>query len=292
METRANKTEPILVTGATGNTGGEVLRQLLDAGHAVRVLVRNPEAAQKLPPGAQAAIGDYDDIASLDAAFAGVEAVYAVTPVSPRALDWMRNLIDAARRAGVRRFVKMSGMTAAPDAGATLIRRHNEADEYLRASGVPYTILRPNSFMQNQLGNAGSIKSQGTIFQATGEARQSLIDVADVAAVAVKALTEPGHEGQIYVLTGPESLDLHAVAAKIGGAIGKPVTYVPIPPAAVEQGMKSRGMPEWLAHNIAEFFSWVSTGAFAEATGDVQRVLGRPPVTFDQFLARNTAVFQ
>lgn len=292
METRANKTETILVTGATGNTGGEVLRQLLDAGYPVRVLVRGPEAAQQLPPGAEAAIGDYDDTASLDAAFAGIEAVYAVTPVSPRALDWMRNLIDAARRAGVRRFVKMSGMTASPDAGATLIRRHNEADEYLRASGVPATILRPNSFMQNQLGNIGSIKSQGTIFQATGEARQSVIDVVDVAAVAVKALTEPGHEGQIYVLTGPESLGFHEIASKIGGAIGKPITYVPIPPAAVAQGMKDRGAPEWLAHNIAEFFGWVSTGVFAPTTGDVQRVLGRPPITFDQFLTRNAALFQ
>lgn len=292
METRATQTESILITGATGTTGGEVLRQLLDAGHPVRVLVRGPEAAAKLPPGARAVIGDYDDLASLDAAFAGIEAVYAVTPVSPRALDWMRTLIDAARRAGVRRFVKMSGMTASPDAGAALIRKHGEADEYLRASGVPYTILRPNSFMQNQLGNIGSIKAQGVIYQATGEARQSVIDVVDVAAVAVRALTEPGHEGQIYVLTGPESLGFHEVAAKIGGAIGKPVTYVPIPPAAVEQGMKDSGMPEWLAHSIAEFFGWVSTGAFADTTGDVQRVLGRPPVTFDQFVARNAALFQ
>jgi uncharacterized protein YbjT (DUF2867 family) len=292
MEKRASTSKTILVTGATGTTGGEVTRQLLEGGHRVRVLARGPEAASKLPEGAQAVIGDHDDVASLDAAFAGVEAAYAVTPVSLRGVAWMRNLIDAARRAGVRRFVKMSGMTASPDSPSVLIRDHASADEYLRASGIPYTILRPNSFMQNQLGSIGTIKAQGAFYQATGEAQQSVIDVVDVAAVAVKALTEPGHEQQTYVLTGPESLGFHEIAAKIGRTIGKPVAYVPITTEAAEQGMKGSGLPDWLAHDIAEFFGSIATGAFAGTTDDVQRVLGRPPASFDQFLARHAAMFQ
>ena len=97
-------TATILVTGATGTTGGEVMRQLVAAGHTVRVLAHGPEAASKLPPqGVEAAIGQYDDVDSLAAALAGIEAVYAVTPVNARQVDWMRNVIDAARRAGVRR---------------------------------------------------------------------------------------------------------------------------------------------------------------------------------------------
>jgi uncharacterized protein YbjT (DUF2867 family) len=286
-------TATILVTGATGTTGGEVMRQLIAAGHTVRVLAHGPEAAKKLPQqGVETAIGQYDDVDGLAAALAGIEAVYAVTPVNPRQVDWMRNLIDAARRAGVRRFVKLSGMTAGPDSPSTLIRDHGKSDEYLRASGVPYTILQPNSFMQNQLWSLDSIKQQGAFYQATGEAKQSVIDVADVAAVAVKALTEPGHENKTYVLTGPEALGFHEIAAKIGRAIGKPVAYVPISTDAAEQGMKSSGMPEWLAHNIAEFFGSVATGAYAGTTGDVQRVLGRPAGTYDQFIARHAALFQ
>ncbi len=293
METRPiDMTATILVTGATGTTGGEVMRQLLAAGRAVRVLAHGPDAANRLPPGVEAVIGQYDDAASLAAAFAGVQAVYAVTPVSPRQVEWMRNLIDAARRAGVRRFVKLSGMTAGPDSPSALIRDHGASDEYLRASGVPYTILRPNSFMQNQLWSIGSIKQQGAFYQATGEARQSVIDVVDVAAVAVTALTEPGHEHRTYVLTGPESLGFHDIAAKIGSVLGKPVTYVPVSTEAAEQGMRQSGMPEWLAHTLAEFIGSVATGAYAGTTDDVQQVLGRPPASFDQFLARHAALFQ
>ncbi len=286
-------TARILVTGATGTTGGEVTRQLTEAGHDVRVLAHGAEAAAKLArPGVEVAIGQYDDLASLAAALAGIEAVYAVTPVNARQVDWMRNLIDAARRAEVRRFVKLSGMTAGPGSPSALIRDHGKSDEHLRASGVPYTILQPNSFMQNQLWSLGSIKQEGAFYQATGDARQSVIDVVDVAAVAVKALTEPGHEGKTYVLTGPESLGFHEIAAKIGRAIGKPVTYVPISTEAAAQGMQASGMPEWLAHNIAEFFGSVATGAYAGTTGDVERLLGRPAATFDQFIARNAALFQ
>lgn len=286
-------TARILVTGATGTTGGEVLRQLAAAGHPVRALVQGAEAAAKLArPGVELAIGHYDDPASLAAALAGVEAVYAVTPVSAKAVGWMRNLIDAARRAEVRRFVKLSGMTAGPRSPSALIRAHGESDEYLRASGVPYTILQPNSFMQNQLWSIDTIKQQGAFYQATGDARQSVIDVADVAAVAVKALTEPGHERKTYVLTGPESLGFDEIAGKIGRAIGKPVTYVPISTDAAEQGMKASGMPEALAHDIAEFFGAVATGAYAGTTGDVERLLGRPPATYDQFIARHAALFQ
>jgi uncharacterized protein YbjT (DUF2867 family) len=119
-----------------------------------------------------------------------------------------------------------------------------------------------------------------------------VIDVADVAAVAIKALTEPGHANTIHVLTGPESLGFHDIAAKIGRALGKPVTYVPVSTDAAEASMKASGMPAWLAHNIAEFFGSVATGAYAGTTRDVEQVLGRPATTFDQFIARHVTLFQ
>lgn len=286
-------TAKILVTGATGTTGAEVVRQLTAAGHTVRVLVHNAEAAKKLPQkNVEIAKGDYDDAANLAQAFKGIESVYALTPVNPKQVVWMRDLIDAAKRAGVKRFVKQSGMTAGPDSPSALIRDHGQSDDYLRKSGLSYTILRPNSFMQNLFWSIDSIKHQGAFYQPTGEAKQSVIDVADVAAVAVKALTEKGHENKIYALTGPESLTYHQMAEKIGRVIGKPVRYVPVPPEAAEKSMTDSGMPAWLAHNVAEFFGSVATGAYAGTTGDVERVLGRPPTTFDQFIARHAALFK
>lgn len=285
-------TAKILVTGATGTTGSEVVRQLVTAGHAVRVLVHNAEAAKKLPQGVETAQGNYDDAASLAQAFQGIEAVYALTAVNPKQVAWMRGLIDTAKRAGVQRFVKQSGMTAGPDSPAALIRDHGQSDDYLRKSGLSYTILQPNSFMQNLFWSIDSIKHQGAFYQPTGEAKQSVIDVADVAAVAVKALTEKGHENQTYVLTGPAPLSYHDIAEKIGRAIGKPVKYVPVPTEAAEQSMKDNGMPEWLAHNVAEFFGSVATGAYAGTTATVQQLLGRPATSFDQFIARHAALFK
>ncbi len=283
----------ILVTGATGTTGAEVVRQLIAAGQSVRALVHDTEAIDKLPrKNIEVTMGDYDDAASLALAFKGIEAVYALTSVNPKQVAWMRDLVDAAKHAGIKRFVKQSGMTAGQDSPSALIRDHGQSDDYLRRSGLSYTILQPNSFMQNLLWAAQSIKTQGAFYQPTGEAKQSVIDVADIAAVAVKALTEKGHENKTYVLTGPESLTYHQMAEKIGRAIGKPVRYVPVPPEAAEKSMTDGGMPGWLAHTLGEFFGSVATGAYAEVSGDVQKLLGRPATSFDQFIARHVARFK
>ena len=282
----------ILLTGATGNTGTEVVRQLLGAGRSVRVLAHSAESAGKLPAGVDSVIADFDDVTGLERAFAGVEAAYALTPINPKSLEWMQRLIDVAKRAGLQRFVKLSGMTAGSDLPSALIRGHGISDDYLRASGLPYTIVQPNSFMQNMFLSIDSIKSQGAFYAPIGDARQSLIDIADLAAVVVKALTERGHESKTYVLTGPELLSYQQVATKIGDAIGKPVQYVAVPAAAAEQSMLEFGMPAWMAHTLVEYYAAVATGAFAETTDCVERVLGRPATRFDDFIARHAALFK
>lgn len=282
----------ILITGGTGNTGAEVVRQLLAAGHPVRVLARSAESAKKLPGGVETLLGDFDDAAALDRAFAGIEAVYALTPVNPKSVEWMQRLVETAKRAGVRRFVKLSGMTAGSNSPARLIRDHGVSDDYLRNAGLSYTIVQPNSFMQNMFWSIDSIKSQGAFYQPTGDTRQSLVDIADVAAVVVKALTERGHEGKTYVLTGPKSLSFQAVADIIAAAIGKPVQYVAVPGVAAEQSMLESGMPEWMAHTLVEFYGAVATGAFAGTTDDIEHLLGRSATSFDTFIERHVALFK
>lgn len=284
-------TSPILVTGSSGTVGRALVRQLLAAGHPVRALVRNEASAQHLPPGVELAFGDYTDSASLDKAMSGAGAVYALTPVAENATVWMIDLIEAARRAGVERLVKHSGLGARVDSASRLTRSHGESDEHLRRSGLHYTILQPNSYMQNMLWSAASIKEQGCFYQPLGDAKQAVIDVEDIAAVAVKALTEPGHDQQTYRLTGPESLDLAQQAALIGAATGRTVQYVAVPPAAAEQAMLEAGMPPWNVRTLIEFFGVVATGAYADVTPDVEKLLGRAPLRFAAFALRHATTF-
>lgn len=283
----------ILVTGASGNVGSELVRQLAAAGHQVRAFVKNEASAKNLPTHkVELAFGDYARPATLEAAMRGVDAVYALTPVAEQATAWMIDIIDAAKRARVKHVVKHSGYGAHAQGVTEIARRHAAGDEHLRNSGLSYTILQPNSYMQNLLWQAGSIQQQGAIYLPLGDAKQSVVDVGDIAAVAVKVLTEPGHDKKTYVLSGPQSLSLAEQAAIIAAARGKPVQYVAVPPAAAEEAMKSQGMPAWNAHTIADFMAYVATGAYADVTGDVKAILGREPTSFTEFVARHLDAFR
>ena len=222
----------------------------------------------------------------------GIEKAFIVTSIDQGMPAWHRNFFDAARRAGVKQVVKFSGYGASADSPSELIRMHATTDQMLKDSGLTYTILRPNSFMQNMFWAVDTIKEQGAFYQAMGDARQSIIDVRDIAAVAVKILTESGHENRIYALTGPEPLNYQDIAEKIGQAIGKSVNYVAVPASAAEDAMKSLGMPEWLAHVLAEFQDAVATGAYADTTDTVEKILGRPARSFDRFVSDFAAAFK
>jgi uncharacterized protein YbjT (DUF2867 family) len=282
----------ILVIGATGTNGREVVQRLAGAGHRVRALVRNATKADGLRlPNVELAQGDLGDPASLNRAFEGVRRAFVVTAVDRRAGEWCRNAFDAAKRAGRPHLVKFSGMGAGT-ADAALLRQHGETDEMLQASGLPYTILRPNSFYQNMLWSAGTIKGHGAFYLPMRDGRQSLVDVRDIASVAVKVLTEPGHEGQVYEITGPESLSYADVAATLSRVLGKPVRYVDVPPEAAKDSMLKAGMPAWNAEAVTELYGAFATGQFGYTTDAVQRITGQPPISFEQWARENVAAFQ
>jgi uncharacterized protein YbjT (DUF2867 family) len=273
----------ILVVGATGTNGREVVTRLAAAGHAVRALVRGSERADGLGlPHVECVAGDLDGPASLDAALKGVDRAFIVTAVDPRAVGRFRNFFDAAKRARTPHVVKFSGMGAG-DADAEILRQHGEADRLLAASGVPYTLLKPNSFFQNLLWSAGTIKDHGAFYLPLRDGRQSLVDVRDIADVAVATLTRPGHEGRTYEITGPESLSYADVAATLTKVLGKPVRYVDVPPEAAKDGMLRAGMSEWNAAAVTELYGVFATGRYAYVTDTVQRLTGRPPRSFEQF---------
>ncbi len=276
----------ILVTGATGTTGGEVVRQLMAAGQPARALVRD---ASKIDAdgfgGIQFVTGDLSDLASLSAAMEGIEAVYLNVVPGPDALTQVDNVIAAAKNAGVPAIIKLSGYLASAASPSAIIRMHSEADDHVRASGLGYTILRANSFYQNILGQMASIKANGTFALPLGDAHQSLIDVADIAAIAILAMTTDTLRNKSFDLTGPESLTFADVAERLSHVRGTPVTYVPITRDQFEATLRSYGTPAQAASDVGELFDAFASGIYADVTDDVAKILGRQPRSFDAFAA-------
>jgi uncharacterized protein YbjT (DUF2867 family) len=281
----------ILVVGATGTNGKEVVRQLAGAGHPVRALVRNPGKAGDLRrPNVEIAAGDLDDPGSIERALKGVDHAFLVTAVDPKQLEWVGTFVEAAKRAGSPHVVKFSGMGAAPDA-PELLRVLYESDVLLNASGLPYTVLQPNSFYQNMFWSIATIRDQGAFYQPMGDARQSQLDVRDIAAVAVEALTRPGHEGKMYELTGPEAISFHEIADALSKATGKTIRYVPVSMEAAEESMRKAGMPDWNVSTLIELYQFFASGAAARTTDTIQQVIGRPPIRFEQFARDHASAF-
>jgi uncharacterized protein YbjT (DUF2867 family) len=217
----------ILITGATGTNGREILKLLSAKGVRARAMVRVREDP-KMPrmPGIEFVGGDFDDAPSLDAALAGIERAFLLSPDSAKQVARETNFIRAAKRRGVRHVVKFSILGAAADSPSRLIRRHGEAEKVLQDSGIAFTMLRPHYFMQNLLWFADDIKSRGVFHASLPDTyKHSHVDARDNAAVAVAALTDSGHEGKIHRITGSEALTYGEVADILSQAIGKKVRY-------------------------------------------------------------------
>jgi uncharacterized protein YbjT (DUF2867 family) len=282
----------ILVTGATGTVGREVVRQLIAAGQPLRALVRPGGAAPELGSGAQIAMGDASRPETLGAALCGVERLYLLLPMVPALRQWDAGIIAAAHSAGVRHVVKQSNMGAQDDPGTTMQRWHRAGELLLENSGMAWTFIRPTGFMTNALGWAGMIKSQGVVYAPGGDGRLAVVDPRDIAAVAVAALTQPGHEGRAYDITGPQALSAADQVKTISDEIGKPVTHIDIPEAAARESMISAGMPAEIAEALAEFMADVRAGRSATISDGVMRVTGRPARPFAAWVHENTAAFQ
>ncbi|HKG14469.1 MAG TPA: SDR family oxidoreductase [Pyrinomonadaceae bacterium] len=283
----------ILITGATGTTGREVVGELQRLGASgVRAVVRDPARASFVrDAGFETVEGDFDRPETLDAALEGVGRALLLTPPSPHTYAYQRDFIEAAKRAGVRRIVKLSALGADASAPEGFGRWHGQAEEFLKASGLGWTILRPNFFMQNLLGQAQTIATQGALYQPGGDARASLIDARDIASVAARALTDEGHEGKTYTLTGPEALSYAEAAAKISDATGKHVRYVSLTPEQFREGALAQGLPEWLVSALELLNELFASGDAAEVTDDVRGVGGKEPKTFDEFARDHAAAF-
>jgi uncharacterized protein YbjT (DUF2867 family) len=275
----------ILVTGASGNAGGAVLKEVLKTNGPVKAMYRSPEDAAKASAEVGAVIADFADKPSLGRALEGVDAVYLVCSPVRELVELEGNMVDACRATRVRHVVLNSALGAG-DYSKSFPSWHRRVEDKLSASGLDYTILRPNSFMQNILTyHAPSIRAQGAFYAAMGNARTSFIDVRDVGAVAARTLTSPGHVGKTYELNGPEAITYGEVAERITRASGRRVQYVDIPAAQQEQAMLDQRLPDWLVTALLDLQAYYTGGKGGEVDDVVSTILGRAPRTMDQFLA-------
>jgi uncharacterized protein YbjT (DUF2867 family) len=286
----------ILVIGGRSKIGGALIGELLGRGQQVRALARTGEPAGGLPAAAEAVTGDLADEGSLVTAMAGIEKVFLLSSPHPGAVRWHRNAIDAARRTQVQLIVRSSILGADRESPADFISAHTTCDRYLEESGLPYVIVRPNLFLQNiPESTIPSIDASGTFYVNAGEARISMVDTRDVAAVAAVALTEPGHAGAHYDVTGPEALSYTDVAAKLTGAMGRHISYVAASDGAVRQALLGAGLTEWFAGALVGLYQDYrrsGTGGYAaQVTGIIQRLTGRPARSLDDLASEIASTF-
>jgi uncharacterized protein YbjT (DUF2867 family) len=264
----------ILVTGATGNVGAHVVRELQGRAADVRAFVRDPGAAAQRLGDVELAPGDFDDPASLRRALAGVDGVFLCAADGHRKVAHETAVIDAAAGAGVERIVKLSAMHADPASALPALRWHGEIEAHLRRSAVPAVLLRPAFFMTNLLMVAGGVAHTGLLHAPTAGRRVAMVDIRDVAEVAAVTLLVDGIEGRTYDLTGPAAVTFAEVAAALAEATGRPVSSVDLTEEQARPRFTGTGRPDWLATQLAGVFGLIRAGGFERTTDHVRAITG------------------
>ncbi len=282
----------ILLTGITGKTGREVLQALSGRDQPLRALVRDPNGAQRaMAAQVELVQGDFGDAGSLEKAMRGVEKAFMVMPNTETQLQDEMRFVDAARAAGVSRLVKLSASGADANAAALLKKYHGQSEAYLAESGLAYTVVRPNFYMQNLLQCARSIAAENQFRLPMGTGRTGLIDVRDVGEFVAGVLTGSGHDGKTYHITGPEILSFGALAQQMSAALGRAIEYVDIPAREFGNGLRAAGVSEWYIDAVTDLFEIIANDGGASITATFEEVCGRPPTRFRQFAERHAADF-
>ncbi len=283
----------ILVSGATGTVGVELVKRLWAQGVQTRALVHDASEADAVGrPDVQIAQGDFGLPETLEAALDGVDKVFLASPPDPRQVELETNMIQACRRAGVKHIVKLSTMKAHPRSAVPFIKWHGEIERELEQSGIACTCLQPNYFMQNLLRYADNISSTGAIQLPMKDAKLSMVDTRDVAEVALRVLVDPEpHAGKRLVLTGPEALSFEQVADKLTLAMGRRIRYMDTRPDDAHKIIVAAGFEEWYADAALKEAEWITQEHAAEVTETVVDITGGMPHNFDSFAEDYADIF-
>lgn len=263
-------------------------------GEEVTLCVRNPKPNSSWEAlGIRQAPFDINDSGSMAKALEGGDAFFSLTPLVENLPEAGLKAIEAARLAGIRKIVRCSAQGAGPDAAIKLGRMHYAVEKAVEESGISFTILRPANFMQNyvQFGAAETIRSRSEFYSPFGEARISPIDTRDISEIGARVLTEPGHEGRRYDLTGGESLSDGEIADILSKILGRKVTHIQITQSQAKEAMAAAGTPPWLVEVLGELNEIAAKGYLAAVAPDAEVLLKRKPTSFAQFVRDNIGAF-
>jgi uncharacterized protein YbjT (DUF2867 family) len=274
----------ICVTGAGGTVGSEIIKQLEAAKIPFCAAYFSKEKADAARArGIGAVIIDYSRLEILRAAFQGSDKLFLLGPSASNQTQLELNAVEAAKAVGVSHIVKLSVWRADEEA-YILAKIHRPVEKAIESSGMAWTFLRPNGFMQNIVTYMGeTIKSEGAFYSASGQAKISHVDVRDIAAVAVKALTEPGHEGKAYTLSGPEALTYDYIATELTKVLGRSIRHISLSPSDLKSGMIAAGSPEEFADVLLDLEHYYREQQASHITNDIKQVTGREPKRFEQY---------
>jgi uncharacterized protein YbjT (DUF2867 family) len=281
--------DTILVTGATGNVGSEVVRQLSQATSDANIKaavhsVENAKGALQYDRVETVQI-DYDKQEGLQEAFKNANKLFLLTHPSPKTVENESNLISEAKKSGIKHIVKQSIMGSDLKAGVEAMRLHRQTEKLIEESGIPYTFLRPNEFMQGFINYQGpTIKNNNAFYIPAADAKVSFVDARDIAAVAVKSLMDGDrHYNKTYMVTGPEALSYHQTAEILSNVTGKKIDYVNISDDEAREAMKGVGLNDWLINTISDLYGYFRKGYASQVSTAVEAVKGSKAITFGQF---------
>ena len=282
----------ILVTGATGTVGSEVVKRLSAHGIKARAVTRDPRKAEANSlPHVEFVQGDFDDAESMRPACSGVDRAFLLTNSTERAEEQQIAFVRVAQQSGLRHIVKLSQLHADPSSPQRFLRYHSVVEAAIQAAGLTFTFLRPNLYMQGLLNFQQSIQQKSAFFAPAADARISAVDVRDLADVAVASLTKTEHDNKIYSLTGPDALTFAEMAQKLSRAVGRTITFVDVPPESMRAALAGLGFPPWQADGLIEEFAMYRRGEAATVEPGVGEALGRPARSFDEFARDYAPVF-
>ena len=252
-----------LVIGGTGTIGQSLVELLQKGKQPFRVLTRSEDKAEIMQnDGIDVALGSLGDWNTIDKILEETDQIFLLTSPSPKQVDWQNGLIDHAKDHGILKIVKVSVVGAEAGSHIHLCDWHGQTEDHLRDSGITHIILRPHSFMQNMLMNIPMIKEQGTFYQSLGDTKVPFVDTRDIARAAYRCLTTTDYDNGTYEVTGPSAVNYREFAAALSKQCGYPIQAIPIPLEDHNEGMRSIGVPGWLADDLTELNRrWIDEGS-------------------------------
>ncbi|MDJ1486301.1 SDR family oxidoreductase [Cytophagaceae bacterium YF14B1] len=277
----------LLITGATGSVGTQLVKKLVSRNVSFRALVRSKEQGDLMAGLSQAemAVGNLSDNESLFKALQGIEKAFLLTNSSEHAEQLQLNFVNQAYKAGVKHIVKLSQLAADQDSPVRFLRYHAVVENRIKELGMDYTFLRANLFMQGFAAFSHYIKYEGKFYGSLGSAAVSAVDIRDIAEIAAKALTEPSHEKKTYTITGQEALTHFQMAEIFSRVLGTKITYVDMSPEQMQGALTVAGFPEWQIGGLIEDYAHYARGEASQVFTTVNDITGHAPIRFEQFVS-------